>query len=429
MGKERREHEEPEPPESPIVANFRLPALIAAVSSVPGGMSLFGIDQDHNVLSTYYDPRGPNPQWVPWFPISPGPRFSYWSNNHSAAGTGSGSSGMHAGEVAAVSSLPGGISLFALDVYGVLWSSFFDPRLPVPSWTEWFQIRPERKLPDAIIGGRLMRNGVTAISSVPGGVSLFNADIDGVVHSTYFDPRVPNPHWVEWFPIRPEQRLRPLSIVSAVSSVPGRISLFGQNSDGVVVGAHFDPSVANEWIGWYPIRPERTFQGGVVLAVSSVPGSISLFVQDFQDGSTTVSSTYFDPQVANEWVEWFPIHAEQEILRCWSAVSTVSGGVSLYGTDLNSKVITTHYDPRVANPHWVDWFPIHPEQDILAEWIGFPPPCAVSSIPGGVSLFTVGTEFSVWSTYFDPRAVNEWVEWFPIHPEQKFEHFLKVYYH
>jgi hypothetical protein len=32
------------------------------------------------------------------------------------------------------------------------------------------------------------------VSSVPGGVSLFVIDRDGAVQSTYFDPRVANPH-------------------------------------------------------------------------------------------------------------------------------------------------------------------------------------------------------------------------------------------
>jgi galactose oxidase-like protein len=57
------------------VRHFRLSypisgSRVTAVSTVPGGVSLFLVDQQGAVQSSYFDPRVPNPQWAPWFRLT-----------------------------------------------------------------------------------------------------------------------------------------------------------------------------------------------------------------------------------------------------------------------------------------------------------------------------------------------------------------------
>ena len=401
---------------------FRLPSLVGAVSSVPGGVSLFAIDRDRIVHSTYYDPRVLRPEWGPWFPIRPELRPSYWSGAWSSAGTGGGQGGMGLGGVGAVSTVPGGISLFAIDGAGVVWSTYFDPRLAHAGWEPWFAIHPEQRFAplDGGVSGGISPATLATVSTVPGGISLFATDIDGVVNSTYFDPRVTKPDWVSWFPIHPEKRFWPIGPVTAVSSVPGGVSLFAVDRDGIVMSTYYDPRQANpDWVPWFPIHGDHRFRGigtKVVLAVSSVPGGLSLFVLD---GNGTVWSSYFDPRFPNaNWVSWFPIHPDQGILALSGLVSSAPGGISLFALDQSGSVVSTYFDPRAANPSWVPWFSIHPETNFL----GGQSPVAASTVPGGISLFAVGNDHAVWSSYYDPRDANpRWVPWFAIHPEKKFE--------
>ena len=173
---------------------------MSAVSTVPGGVSLFLVDPQGAVQSSYFDPRVANPQWAPWFRVSP--------DGLAPAGS----------VVSAVSTVPGGVSLFLVDPQGAVQSSYFDPRVANPQWAPWFRVSPDGLAPAGSV--------VSAVSTVPGGVSLFLVDPQGAVQSSYFDPRVANPQWAPWFHLSEGGSAHPGAAVSVVSSIVGGASLF-----------------------------------------------------------------------------------------------------------------------------------------------------------------------------------------------------------
>ncbi len=148
------------------------PALVTAVSSIPGGASLFVVGNDGAIWSSYFDPRQADAKWADWHSLSkPG-----------TAPVGS--------SVGAVSSVPGGVSLFVVGNDGAIWSSYFDPRQANARWADWFSLS---KPGTASVGAT-----VSAISSVPGGISLFEPGRDRAVWSSYFDPRQTDAKWADW---------------------------------------------------------------------------------------------------------------------------------------------------------------------------------------------------------------------------------------
>ena len=82
-----------------------------------------------------------------------------------------------------MSTKPGGAGLFVLGLDGQVWSKSFDPQNPGPpalgGWQPWFAL-----IPNVFPGA----SPVTALSTKPGGSSVFVLGLDRQIWSTYFDP-------------------------------------------------------------------------------------------------------------------------------------------------------------------------------------------------------------------------------------------------
>ena len=79
------------------------------------------------------------------------------------------------------------------------------------------------------------------MSTVAGGVSLFLADREDAVQTSYLDPRVDNPQWSPWARLSEAAKTTPGAVVSAVSNVAGGVSLFLADREGAVQTSFFDP--------------------------------------------------------------------------------------------------------------------------------------------------------------------------------------------
>ena len=190
------------------------------MSSVEGGVSLFVVDPRGAVQSSFYDPRVPNAQWSPWFPLS------------DAGKTGAGAA------ISAVSSVPGGVSLFVVDLQGAVQTSYFDPRVSNPQWSPWARLSEPGKAP--------LGSSVSAVSSVEGGISLYVVDAEGAVQSSYYDSRLANPQWMPWFRLSEIGKTPAGTVATAVSTVPGGVSLFVVDTQNAVQSAYFDPHATTD---------------------------------------------------------------------------------------------------------------------------------------------------------------------------------------
>ena len=250
---------------------------VTAFSGVPGGSALFAIKGDRKVWSQYYDPRVENPAWSGWFELG-------------------GSVSPETTNVSAVSSLPGATSLFVVGLDGRIWSKFYDPRIADAKWSDWFPLGDNTFPPTSV---------VTSISGVPGGVTLFVIGHDRKVWSQYYDPRVENPAWSGWFELGGGVSTETTN-VSAVSSLPGATSLFVVGLDGRIWSKFYDPRIADaKWSDWFPLGDNTFPPTSVVTAISGVPGGVALFVVGHD---RKVWSQYYDPRVENPaWSGWFPL--------------------------------------------------------------------------------------------------------------------------
>jgi hypothetical protein len=382
-----------------------VPAVISAVSTTAGGVSLFGLGSDNQVWCTFYDPSSPGPTelggWRPWFPLGPN-RFPPGST------------------ITAVSTKERGTSLFVVGLDGLLWSTFFDPANLGPAdrggWQPWFALGAQT-FP--------LGTGVGAVSTRHGGVDVFVLDADGGAWTIEFDPGNLGPAslggWQPWLRLGANQFTSP-GAITAVSTKPGGASLFVHGFDGQVWSSYRDPSNLGPasqrgWQGWFPLGPNTFPTPSTISAVSTTEGGVSLFTLGY-DGK--VWSRFYDPRNLGPadqggWQGWFAL-GDNTFPRpgAVTAISSKPAGVSLFTTGFDSKVWSCYFDPDAGN-RWSSWFPLD-----FGTW--FPTPqtiTATSSRPGGTSLFGVGGDSLVRSLFFDPQNPGPahqggWHGWFVV---------------
>src|SRR5260370_255995 len=112
--------------------------------------------------------------------------------------------------------------------------SCFGRRLAQNKWSDWFRLSDAGKAPPGA--------PVAAISTVPGGTSLFLVDLDGAVQSSFFDPQLAQPKWSDWFRLSDAGKAPPSAPVAAISTIPGGTSLFLVDLNGPVQSSYFDPT-------------------------------------------------------------------------------------------------------------------------------------------------------------------------------------------
>ena len=360
---------------------FPADAAVTAVSTRRGGTSLYvvGLDEGNGggrVWSKFFpDPQHPG-QWSNWFPLG---------NNRFRPGS----------KITTLSLSEGATSLYVMGLDGKVWSNFF-PHDGRPEWSGWFDLGLNVFPADAT---------VTAVSTRPGSTSLYVVGLDegnggGRVWSRFFpDPQHPG-RWSNWFPIG-DNVFRPGSIVTALTLAEGATSLYVMGLDGKVWSDFFPRDGRPEWSGWFDLGPNVFPQNATVAAVSTRPGGTSLFVVGLDEGHRggRVWSKFFpDPQHPNQWSDWFPLGDNR--FRPGSKITALSlseRATSLYVMGLDSKVWSNFF-PHNGRPEWSSWFDLGPNV--------FPPEAtvtAVSTRPGGTSLYVVGLDRQVWSTFFDPR--------------------------
>jgi hypothetical protein len=163
-------------------AVFPTPSAVTAISTIAGGTSLYlvGLDEGHGggrVWSKFFPDFEYRTQWTGWFPL--------------------GSSVFRPGSmVTALSTGLNATSLYVMGLDGQVWTNFF-PSQVAGQWSGWIPLGPNT-FP--------AQSTVTAISTTPGGTSLYLVGLDegrrgGRVWSKYFpDPDHPN-RWTGWFPL------------------------------------------------------------------------------------------------------------------------------------------------------------------------------------------------------------------------------------
>jgi Matrixin len=294
---------------------------VTAVSPVKGGVSLFTVASDGSVWSAFYDPRIAKPKWTSWFSL--------------------GSKVRPGSKISAISAVEGGVSLFIVGTDNAVWSAYFDPTAANPKWSGWFslggQIRPD--------------TDVITVSPMKGSISLFAVGQDNAVLSAYYDSRVVNPKWSSWFSLG--GKVRPNTDVSAVSAFEGGVSLFTVGEDDTIRSAYYDPRVANpKWSDWFSLGGQIR-KGAKLSLVSPVKGGVSLFSVGKDNA---VWSAYYDPRVANPKWSLTSLGSSVPAGQNVSAVSATEGGISLFTKGNDGYTRSAYYDSRVAKPKWSDWF-------------------------------------------------------------------------
>ena len=355
-------------------------AAVTAVSTIPGGTSLFVVGLDNEgrgggrVWSNFF-PREGRAEWSGWFPLG---------DNVFRPGA----------KITALSLSPGATSLYVMGLDGHVWSNFF-PREGRAEWSGWFPLGTNIFPENSTVG---------AVSTTPEGTSLFVVGLDnegrhgGRVWSNFF-PHDGRAEWSGWFPLG-ENVFRPGTGIAALSLSPGATSLYLIGLDGRVWSNFFPHEGRAEWSGWFPLGANVFPGSATVTAVSTTPGGTSLFVVGLDNegrGGGRVWSNFFPHDGRAEWSGWFPLG--ENVFRPGSRIAALSlspGATSLYVMGLDGRAWSNFF-PHEGRAEWSGWFPLGPSL--------FPDGAtvtAVSTRPGGMSLFARARDGEVFSTFFDP---------------------------
>jgi hypothetical protein len=362
-----------------------LDTRVIALSTVPGGSSVYTVGSDRSIWSFHYDPSGPSPAWTDAYALSP-PDFSA------------------SRDVTALSTVPGGTSLYTIGQDGAVWTCFFDPRVPDAKWSDWYSLGGAE-----LFGPVAATTRITALSTVFEGTSIYAVGHDGAVWTKYYVPGGSG-FWSEW--IRMSEAVRPGSHVTALMTVAGGTSLYTVGHDNAVWTRFFDPRLPNaQWSEWYSLGG-NVKDGSDIAAISTVPGGTSLFVVG---PNGTVESNYFDPRMPNAaWSGWFTLGGAPKDDSSVTAISALPGGTQIFIVGPDGEVNTRFFDPRQSNPIWSDWYPVAGGMRSADVRGGDLQVAAISTVPGGISLFAKRDDGYVVSNYIDARVENRWVGWFPV---------------
>jgi hypothetical protein len=254
---------------------FPVGAPVAAISTQADGTSLFVVGLDtagHGGGQVWTNAYPVNSAWGGWAPLG---------DNVFPVGA----------PIAALSLAVGHTSLYVVGLPqqgmggGQVWTKFFPDPDRGGGWSDWLALGPE-VFP---VGAP-----VTAISTQPGGTSLYVVGLDnegrggGRVWTKAFPDQ--GNQWGAWRPLG-DNVFAPGSRVSVVSGGPGQTSLFVPGLDGRVWSSHF-PAEDGGWSGWFPIDLNRFVLNAPIAAITTIPGGISLFAAGI-DGR--VWSTFYEP--------------------------------------------------------------------------------------------------------------------------------------
>jgi uncharacterized protein len=280
-------------------------------------------------------------------------------------------------------------------------------------WTNWYPVwdRPGQwsGWVDWIAGDVRFPQGtpITAVSTRNNGTSLFAIGPGDKVWSNYWPAGDP-PKWSGWF-VLGDNTFPKGSAVTALSTRYGWTSLYVLGIDDKVWTNYFpDRDHPDRWTGWHALAEDRFPKGTPISAISTEPGATSLFAVG-PDGR--VRSNYWPAGDPPAWSGWFVLGDNTfPLCSTVTAISTRSSGTSLYVLGTDGKVWTNYFPDREKPGEWTGWYALAPEKT-------FPTGTTITAVttrPGGTSLFAIGPDDKVWSTYWPAGDPPGWSGWFAL---------------
>ncbi|MGA8055083.1 MAG: hypothetical protein WCA12_14705, partial [Burkholderiales bacterium] len=243
---------------------FPAGSTVTALSTRENGTSLYVLGFDRKVWTNFF-PAADEARWNGWFPLG---------DNVFPVGS----------TVTALSTRENGTSLYLLGLDGKVWTNFFPAADGSPRWNGWFP------LADNVFPAR---STVTALSTVPGGTSLYVLGLDRKVWTNFFPAADGSARWNGWFALA-DNVFPEGSTVTALSTVPGSTSLYVVGLDQKV-WSNFFPAADGvaRWEGWFPLGDRKFPERSTASALSTRRGRTSLYVAVFDGNVSTSGRTSF----------------------------------------------------------------------------------------------------------------------------------------
>jgi hypothetical protein len=369
--------------------------------------------------------------WAPWYRVS---------NSY--------------GIVSVVSRVPDHLDLFWVDAYGNINSTWWDEYFGGGRWSPIFSLGTLQ--PSNLLGGgpsdALVR-GIAAISREPDHLDLFVVGLDNQIWSTWWDWRLDQGRWHDWFQVMPDANSfvtggasnGPIAVTAQNS---GLLDLFAPNGRdaGNIWGAYWD----GQWHPWQRIPLGGTTPDtGQVVALATPPDRIDVL---------TAMGGYVQQmrRIQGLWGSWGRVgNSPDPGVQPFTAIVHPSGRQSIFlpfGQDASGNyqiwtdaggpwrpVNTAHvWRPLSADPIGRDQVAVVARAlDSLDLFVGgrppwtaraedgmtFPPgwfpigdlpggsPAAVSRFPARIDLFVSGSadaqNMGIWQTYWQDSEVAQ----------------------
>jgi hypothetical protein len=378
---------------TPGALTARPGAPVDALTRSPEHMDLFAVDINGGIYSAWWDARANNGQWNNWFPLDLSTQPQTTMGVTPAPGSG----------MAALARLPQHQDAFSVGADGAVYGWWWDVGANGGRWN------PRYRIPGNFTG--VPGSPVNVLSREPDHLDLFAVGADGRVYSAWWDARVNNGLWNDWFVVPGSFTAPPGATVTALARSPEHMDLFAVANDGRVYNAWWDAGVNNgQWNDWFTLPGSFTgVPGSAVTAVSRTPEHMDVFAVG-NDGQ--VHNVWWDSRVnSGHWNDWFVIPGSfaGQPGSPVTVLSRTPEHMDLFAVGNDGRVHNAWWDSRVNKGMWNDWF-------VLPGNVQAPPGAPVTALarsPDHMDLFVVGDDGRAYSAWWDAGVNNgRWNDWF-----------------
>ena len=289
------------------------------------------------------------------------------------------------------------LDAFAADNSGAVRHAAWRAGVEDGRWRGWWPV-----LDGVTAGG----GAISAVARTPNNLDAFVAS-GSDVYTSAWDASQSNGQWGGWWKVL-TARVPAGSPINAVSRDPQKLDVFLTGSDRCIYTAAWDPTVTNDWRGWWRIGALTAPPGAPVDAVARTSTNLDIFVCG--DDGRVHTAAWQRGVASGQWRGWWNVGSIT--VPAGGHVAAVTRGsqlLDIFVVASDGGIYTAAWDATQANGAWRGWWRIGSLTTTRGSRIA-----AVSRKANALDVFVVGPEGFIWTAAWDPTVSANWRGWWRI---------------